>query len=107
MRRLSMIAVLAMQLAAACAREPKPADDKARSLPPCPDIAAMVNGRPVTTKQLRLFAEVAVRNDPRTGEHRADLYQNSLNDLVRRESEALIINDVDRLTEMVEEFRGH
>src|SRR3546814_9391694 len=28
-------------------------------------------------------------------------------DLVRRESEALIINDVDRLTEMVEEFRGH
>jgi SurA N-terminal domain len=57
----------------------------ARSLPPCPEVAARVNGRPISMTQLRLKGEVGVRNDPAAQGRREDAYQNAINELVRRE----------------------
>jgi hypothetical protein len=56
-----------------------------RALPPCPEVAARVNGRPISLAQLRLKGEIGVRTDPAAQGQREDAYQNAMNDLVRRE----------------------
>jgi SurA N-terminal domain len=64
-----------------------------RSLPPCPEIAARVNGRPITLAQLRLKGETGMRSDPAAQGNREDAYQNAMNELLRRE---LLFQDAER-----------
>jgi hypothetical protein len=78
-------AVLALGLALACSSEKPKRAKKPRGLPLCPEIAATVNGKPVAMRQIQFFAEMNLRNDPLSSEHRNDAYHNGLNELIRRE----------------------
>jgi hypothetical protein len=82
MKSIPAGAVFVSVLAAVASAQDAPAPG---ALPPCPEVVARVNGRPISLAQLRLQGELGVRNDPAAQGKREDAYQNAINELVRRE----------------------